>query len=244
VSLVPYVHLDGPLDGVGVADRVPLTAAESHRLGRVLRLRPGADVEVADGTGWHATGTYDRDTVRLTSDPLRAPVPTPRLVLAQALPKGRKLDEVVRVATELGADRIVPVLAERSVSRPDDRKADRAVERWRAVARAACEQARRPHRPMLDAPVPTAGLPQRLDPGPVLVAVPGAAPLPRVVAAIGPLDAVTLVVGPEGGLTPAEVDGLVAAGGRAVGLGPTVLRTEHAGAAGLAALAAGVGRWG
>jgi 16S rRNA (uracil1498-N3)-methyltransferase len=244
VSLVPYVHLDEPLDGMGVGDRVPLTDAEAHHLGRVLRLPRGSDVEVADGTGWHAAGAYDTDAVRLTTDPRYDPVPAPRLVLAQALPKGRKLDEVVRVATELGVDRIVPVIAERSLSRPDDRKADRAAERWRAVARAACEQARRPHRPTLDAPVPTAGLVARLDPGPVLVAVPGAPSLPGVLTGIGVVGTLALVVGPEGGFAGSEVDLLVAAGARPVGLGPTVLRTEHAGAVGLAVLAASVGRWG
>jgi 16S rRNA (uracil1498-N3)-methyltransferase len=74
--------------------------------------------------------------------------------------------------------------------------------------------------------------------------VPGAAPLPELVApSWRGRDAVTVTVGPEGGFTAEEVAGLVAAGAHAVGLGPTVLRTEHAGGAALAVLGALLGRW-
>jgi 16S rRNA (uracil1498-N3)-methyltransferase len=246
VSLTPYVHLDAPLADVGPDGAVPLTPPEHHHLTRVLRLRDGAPVEVADGAGSAAPAVLAGDAVRLTGPPVHRPPRRPHLIVAQALGKGRKLDEVVRVVTELGVDEVVPVAAERSVTRLDQRKAASALERWRAVARAASEQARRPTRPRITAPVGTDELAAR--DGVLLLAHPGGTPLPVVVADLADRDqdevaAVTVAVGPEGGFSDAEVAACLAAGARSVGLGPTVLRTEHAAAAACAVLAAGLGRW-
>lgn len=234
----------------------------------MLRGAQGGDVEVADGAGWWAPAVLEPPgTVRLTAAAVRSPVPSPRLHLVQGLAKGRKLDEVVRTATELGVDAVTPVVCARAVVRIDGDRGARAVRRWRAVARAASEQSRRPWRPTIGevvrvaAPLPA---PLAMDAGDepmsagaavrrlVLVMHPGARPLPDVLAeatratgAIGvdELDEVVLAIGPEGGWTDGEVAMLEAAGALTVGLGPTVLRTEHAGAAGLAVVAAGLGRW-
>lgn len=245
MSLAPYVHVDRRLTGANAGDRVPLTSDVAHHLTRVLRLRAGTEVVVADGVGGEATGRLAADTVVLAAAPVHTVAARPILTVAQALPKARKLDEVIRQATELGVDRIAPVAAGRSVTRLDGERGDRAVGRWTAIARAASEQARRPHRPVV-APIVTAeDLATSLPTGELLlVAHVGASrALTAAVAAAGERPGVTIAIGPEGGWTEHEIATFVAAGGEVVGLGASVLRTEHAAAAALAALAALTGRW-
>jgi 16S rRNA (uracil1498-N3)-methyltransferase len=244
VSLAPFVHLDERLDAVRAGDTVVLPADAVHHLDRVLRLRPGAEVVVADGHGSQASGTLDEGRVLLTRDPRHDPPPEPVLTVAQGLAKGRKVDEVVRQVTELGVDRIVPVAADRSVVQLTGDRAARAVARWDAVARAASEQARRPRRPTVAAVTPTRQLPELAAPGRLLVAHPdGGRSLVDAARDAGRL-AVTVAVGPEGGWSDDEVAALAAAGAEVVGLGPSVLRTEHAAPAAVAVLAAVTGRWG
>jgi 16S rRNA (uracil1498-N3)-methyltransferase len=242
VARTPYVHLDAPLDHAEVGDRVPLSGDDEHHLRRVLRITVGAALEVADGRGGTAPAVLGDGAVELTGPVTRVPPPQPTLEVAQALPKGRKLDEVVRQVTELGADAIVPVAAARSVTALTGDKATKATARWAAVARAACSQARRPHRPSVAAPVDVDGLLERCDAASVLVAVPGA---PRELQDAVDRDAshVVVAIGPEGGWTDDEVMRLVAGGAVEVGLGPHVLRTEHAAAAAVAVIAATTGRW-
>ena len=177
-------------------------------------------------------------------------------MLAQALSKGRRAEDAVRTACELGVDRLVPVVAERTQGRPDARGSAAVVERWRAVAAAALEQSRGVRLAAVDEPIATRALATRpVEAGAVhLVAVPGAAPLPEVlrdtlahvlsdVLRDALAGEVVVAIGPEGGWSPQEVDEFVAAGWLPIGLGPTVLRTEHAGPAAVAVIAAAAGRW-
>ena len=247
MSRTPLVHLDGSLAGADVGDRVPLSEAEHHHLGAVLRLRDGDPVEISDGAGRLAAGELAGASVALTSAVVWHPAPAPLLRVAHALPKGRKLDEAVRACVELGMDALVPVTAERSVRRPEGGRADKAVRRWASVARAACEQSRRVHRPTIE---PVTGVEDLRPRGVWLLAhpeartsLPEALPTPMDGTNGDASDAVTVAVGPEGGWTDAEVSSLTARGARAVHLGPSVLRTEHAAAAALAVMGALTGRW-
>lgn len=241
MSLQPLVHLDTSLVGLRESDRLELSNAEVHHLRTVLRLQDGAEVQVADGVAAAAPAKLVGGSLQLLADAVAAVRHRPVLAVAQALGKGRKVDEVVRVSTELGVDEIIVVAAARSISRLDGPKADRAGDRWRAVARAASEQSRRVIRPEVRGPMATAEVGDGA--GSLLIAHPGGTCLPDVLAAPGAIDRLTLMVGPEGGWSDDELAVLVAAGGRLVGLGPTVLRTEHAAAAGLAVLGAMLGRW-
>lgn len=250
MSLVPYVHVATSLIDAEVGTVVALSEQEQHHLVRVLRLQEGARVQVADGSGSSAGGRLVNAAVEVTSPPVREPIAIPELWVAQALPKGRKLDEVIQQLTELGVDGIAPVVAERSITRPAGGKYPRLVERWEAVARAASEQSRRPRRPRVCAPRPFETLLKEEfngdRSGVGLLADPSGAPLPTVLAELGArprIDRLVLVVGPEGGFTPAELAAFDAIGGLRVGLGPTVLRTEHAAAAGAAVIQAVLGRW-
>lgn len=247
MSLEPYVHVDEALAGRAAGERVALSPAEHHHVATVLRLRPGAVLRVADGAGAHAPARLADRYVELTAPVAVEPVPEPRLRVVQALPKGRKLDEVVRVLTELGVDAITVLEARHSVSQVDHRRSPRHAERWAAVARAASEQARRCRRPVIEGPV--AGVAAFASPPDalLLVADPSGVPLPERLgalgAAVGATAEIVLAVGPEGGWSDDELATWTAAGADLVGLGPTVLRTEHAAAAGVAVLAALLGRW-
>lgn len=248
MSLTPFVLVDTPLGGLTVGAGVELSREEQHHLRTVLRLRPGARVELADGSGGRADGVLVGDRVELVTAAVTATAPRPQLVLLQALAKGRRFDEVVRQTTELGVDRIVPVAAERSIADLREDRAERAVARWRSVARAACEQARRPQVPQVDAPCTLAAALATCAelPAVVVAAVPGAMALPAALASTlagDPPVAVAVAIGPEGGWTERESAAFAGAGVTPVGLGPTVLRTEHAGAAALAVLAASFARW-
>jgi 16S rRNA (uracil1498-N3)-methyltransferase len=241
VSLVPFVHIDTPLAAGSAGDHVELDARDLHHLTTVLRLRTGAHLELADGRGGWAAARLTEDGAALRAPAVHVPAPRPALVVAQGLPKGRKLDDIVRMCTELGVDAILPVAASRCVTRLAGPKADKAVERWTAVARAASEQARRVRRPTVGAIRPAAAVGEAG--GSLVVAHPGGTPLPRSFDELASADRVVLAIGPEGGWSDAEVGAWEDEGARLAGLGPTVLRTEHAAAAALAALGAGLGRW-
>jgi 16S rRNA (uracil1498-N3)-methyltransferase len=243
VSLTPYVHLDAGLVGRRAGDAIALDDRDRHHLRSVLRLPAGAEVEVCDGVGGHADAVLgEGDEVVLASDAEVTPAPSPRLEVVQALPKGRKMDDVVRVCVELGVDALIPVAAARSVPRLEGSRADKAVARWRAVARAASEQARRRHRPEIADIVPIG----RLRPSRAwLLAEPTATVgLPAALQEVRGEPCITVAVGPEGGWSPDEERWLVDLGARPVHMGAGVLRTEHAAAAALAVVVAGTGRWG
>jgi 16S rRNA (uracil1498-N3)-methyltransferase len=137
-----------------LADAMEVDGEDGHHLARVLRLRAGETVTVADGSGtWRpyliATAAGAAVHLEAAGPFQREPVPTPLLAVAFALTKGDKPDLVVQKLTELGVDRIVPVLGARSVSRPGPDRAGAAVERWRRIAREAARQCRRATLPVI-----------------------------------------------------------------------------------------------
>ena len=213
---------------------------------RALRLAPGEHVAVVDAARDYfecEVVSFD-DAVPTTRIARRLDAGAPRgtVVLVQGLAKGDKMDTVIRHATELGVAAFVPLVCERSVVRLDAKKAAARTERWRAVAKSAAMQSGQPAVPEVAEPVRLADA-CSVAAGATAVLVcweeaPGTARLDEALAsALGdalmpPEDArVAVVVGPEGGLTRAEVDALLACNPRAslVTLGPSILRTETAG---------------
>ena len=228
-------------------DRLALDARETHHLRRVLRLRVGDLVRAMDGAGheW---------TVRLTAVGPRAaegeileagapPHESPlTLTLAQGVPRGDKLEGIIRMCTELGVAAVAPLLTERSVARADAARWSGRRARWERVAREAAKQCGRAVVPAVVAPVglvdwlatwPAGGLLLCLWEGET-------APLADVLPARAP-ERAAVVIGPEGGLADEEVSALRAAGALVAGLGPRLLRTETAGPVAVALLQA---RWG
>jgi 16S rRNA (uracil1498-N3)-methyltransferase len=247
VSLAPHVLVAASLEGMAPGATVTVDPATLHHLRRVLRLRDDAPLSLTDGSGRLASGELVPEGARVTSSVREVAASPPMLVLVQALSKGRRAEDAVRVACELGVDLIVPVIAERTQGRPDQRAAAALAERWRAVAGAALEQSRGAHLTEVVSPVDGLAAVPEVMPGSRtlrLLAVPGASPLPDVLdgGATAP-DVVIIAVGPEGGWSPVEVEGAAASGWSPVGLGATVLRTEHAGPVAVAVAAAMLGRW-
>ena len=225
---VPTFHLERPLCPGAI---VTFTGADAHHLCDVLRVRCGDPLTVcAAGAYWQAVvATVDRHAVAArTVAPAPAPWRPPRPVyLYQAMPKGRGIETVIQHASELGAAVLTPLITEHTIGRRAD-GAGRQGARWQAVAAAAQRQCGRPH-PLEIHPVLTfvAALPELVG---ALVALPGAPPI--AVPAGG--DEVRLVIGPEGGLTPAEHRQLAERGALLFGLPAFTLRAATATAAVLA----------
>jgi 16S rRNA (uracil1498-N3)-methyltransferase len=236
------------LDALPSGATVVLDGPEGRHAATVKRLRPGELVQVTDGRGHTARAVVEavhRDALDLRlTERTTEPPPAPRVVLAQALVKGDRSELAVELATEAGVDAVLPWRAARCVVRWESGlRGEKALARWRTTAREAAKQARRAWVPVVEQPVTTADLARR---------IPGAAgALVLHEAAAEGLDAVDLpaagdlllVVGPEGGITDDERDVLVAAGARAVRLGPQVLRASTAAAVALGALGVLTGRW-
>jgi 16S rRNA (uracil1498-N3)-methyltransferase len=204
----------GPLVFVDDLDVPLLSAGDQHHLERVLRLRVGDGLTVADGRGrWRrAELAADRHPTPI-GEVITTVSPDPTLAVGFALVKGDKPEVVVQKLTELGIDRIVPFRSERSVVRWDDAKAAKAVTRLRAVARSAAMQC---HRPQLPEVLEVADLAD-------LRAEPGAVMADRAGERLR-LEHQLVLVGPEGGWATAEQ----ALDLPRVALGGHVLRAETA----------------
>lgn len=207
------------------AAAVVTLSPEAARHARVLRLKEGDPLVLFDGRGREADArVLALDPLRCAAAPARdAAEAGPRLVLCYAVPKGsKKLDQVVRGATEVGVAAIHLTLTERCVARPE-RDAVKKLERLARIATEAARQSGRATVPDLVAPAPLDEVAARAPASAWrLVAAPGA---PGFDGAGGEA---WLVVGPEGGLSDAELEALASAGFAPIGLGPTVLRTETA----------------
>ncbi|GAB3271089.1 16S rRNA (uracil(1498)-N(3))-methyltransferase [Microbacterium lacusdiani] len=238
--------IDETAGAARVGDAVTLTGAEAHHAAAVRRVRVGEAVTVTDGRGaWlegEAESVEPREVVVRIATRRDEDAPRPRLVLAQALAKGDRDELAVQAATELGADEIVPWQAARSVSRWEGPKAEKGRVRWAAIVREAAKQAHRAWLPEVVPVATTGALAARAAGERVLVLEPTAET--RLTAVdLGDAASIVLVVGPEGGISPEELDRLEAAGAVRVRLGDTVLRTSTAGPAALALVNARLGRW-
>jgi 16S rRNA (uracil1498-N3)-methyltransferase len=212
--------------------RVELPATAAGHLVRVLRLGAGDPLVLFDGRGGefaaHIDGVRGTNVSVLVGDAAPVERESPLLLrLAQGVSRGERMDLVVQKATELGVSEILPVLTERSVVRLDARQAQRKAEHWRAIAIAACEQSGRNRVPAVAA-ARTLGEFLRgdvMDSTRLLLSPAAGVRLSEIPR---PQAAVTVLIGPEGGLTPAEQESAMARGYSGVRMGPRVLRTETA----------------
>lgn len=222
---------------------VTLGGDEGRHAVAVARVRVAEQLSISDGSGFVVRGTVlsvDGASLRLAVESVRRDdAVLPELWLAQALAKGDRDELAVQAATELGVAGVIPWAAERSVSRWEGAKAVKGRERWASIVREATKQSIRSRVPVVDPIETIAGLAKRA--GQVLVLEPDAALKLTDI----PLDAdrITLVVGPEGGISPTELDIFAAAGATLVRLGAEVLRTSTAGPAALAVLNARLAKW-
>ena len=254
MSAPVFLAEPGALRDVAAGDVYLLDGGEGRHAGVVQRRGPGERVDVADGAGVRLLSVVESagpDGVRLRVLARQEEPPSrPALVLVQALAKGDRDELAIEAATELGVDAVLPWQAERSVVVWRGDRAAKSRARWLGTVRAATKQARRSRVPHVELAVDTAGLVARVASvvrtGGVALVLHEEATRPLRSAALPDegVDAeVLVVVGPEGGISPDELDRLVGAGALPVRLGPWVLRTSTAGPVALALLADRLGRW-
>lgn len=226
-----------------------LDGPEGRHAAAVRRIGPGEPLVVSDGRGGSAACVVEsvegKTALSLTvSRRWQEPEPTPRLVLAQALVKGDRGELAVELATECGVDAVVPWQASRCVAKWDDGpRGEKALARWRSTAREAAKQSRRAWVPEVSAPVTTTGLVSLISRSACAVVLDSRA-TGGLAALSLPCDGdVTIIVGPEGGISDRESEALQTAGAQVARLGPTVLRASTAGAVAIAALGVLTPRW-
>ena len=237
---IPRLYIPRPLETGAVC---AAAADQARYLKTVLRMREGDPLLIFNGTGWEYKAVIRRrtaDGIELEITGRRAlPAAEIHVTLCQAVPKAEKMDGIIRHATELGAERIVPFLAERSVPRWRPEQLPRKRERWQKIAVEASRQCGRPDIPEIGEivtfermlrDVPESGL--RLIPWEEETKT-GIREILRDPAQSGMKEFV-LVIGPEGGFSAGEIELARQAGFLSVSLGKRVLRVETASLAVLA----------
>lgn len=229
---LPYFLSDDPTSGI-------LTGPEAKHA-NVKRIQPGERIMLTDGRGTQAEVVVERvagDRVEGVVDKQTfVEIPTPRVTVVQAIPKGERAELAVDLAVQGGADAIVPWISHRTIARWPANKQAKQVAKWRSQALASAKQARRAWVPEVAEPVTTNQLSEMLPEGSLVLHEDAAVPLREVEFG----DDVWLIVGPEGGIGEDELELL---GAQAVKLGPEVLRTATAAFAALSAIGALTTRW-
>lgn len=229
-----------------VGDHITVDGQDAVHIRRSLRLREGDAVLVCDGRSTEydtVIASFDGDDVRLTVTDVRpsAAEPTVKVTLFQGLPKGDKLEWIIQKCVELGVFEIVPVEMSRSIAKIGD-KAEKKHKRLQTIADEAASQSGRGILPRVAAPVSFREMLTRLGETPTVVCYEGGGkPFCDLISK--DMTALNIVIGPEGGIAPDEIDALVAAGGVTATLGSRILRCETAPVAVLAATMAITGNW-
>jgi 16S rRNA (uracil1498-N3)-methyltransferase len=215
-----------------VGDVVTLDGEEGRHASVVRRIVVDEVILLADGNGRGIRGTVERSDrsgldVRV-DEVIVVPEPARRIVAVQALAKGDRSELAVEMLTELGVWEIVPWEAARSIAKWAPDRVDRALRRWRSVAREAAKQSRRFRVPVVSFPASTKQLVARIPTAALVLVLHEEAtePIPADLPESGEI---LVIVGPEGGITSAERAAFAEAGARIVRISDGVLRTSTAG---------------
>jgi 16S rRNA (uracil1498-N3)-methyltransferase len=234
------LHIDGPLSE---NTEIELTGDPAHYIGRVLRLGPHDQLTLFDGRGGEYPATIlsvGRNNVRVSVDSHvdRNVESSLAIHLLQGISRGDRMDFVVQKVTELGVQRITPVITEYSVVKLEPKRAEKRLHHWRGISASACEQSGRNALPAIEAPLPLrTWIGENFEEsGARVILKPGGN---NSIRSVGPkIDRLVLLIGPEGGFSDAEYELAEATGFRAIGFGKRILRTETAAVAAIAALQA------
>ncbi len=234
---MPRFYCQQPLD---VGQQIDLPEAVAHHV-FVLRLGVGDRITLFNGGGGEFSATLTAVDKRRASAELktfspREAEPAHALTLAQALPEGSKMDWIIEKAVELGVTAIQPLVAARSVVRLSDERAAKRVAHWQGVIIAASEQCGRNRLPALAAPLPVLPWLAQHDLHPRILLSPRATQSLSDWARHHAPQALTLMIGPEGGFSDEEERAAIAGGALCLSMGERVLRTETAGLAAVASL--------
>lgn len=206
-----------------------LPEAQAHYIGRVLRLAPGAAVQLFDGSGSEFCGVLSevgkKHVLVELHEHIEGLAESPlRIHLGQGLSRGERMDWAIQKATELGVSEITPIVSERCEVRLKDERADKRLAHWRQIAISACEQSGRSKLPQIHSPQLLAEWLAQLQADLKLVLHPTAEPW----SSHAKPQSLAFLIGPEGGLSDAEVSLAQGQGFHPARLGPRVLRTETA----------------
>ncbi|QDP96163.1 16S rRNA (uracil(1498)-N(3))-methyltransferase [Microlunatus elymi] len=225
-------ELDDPLPVVGSSVR--LDGAEGRHAATVRRIGPGESVVISDGAGRGVRGpvteaTKSGITVRVEQTMI-ADEPPIKITVAQALAKGDRSDIALEMITELGATKIIPWQASRSIVRWQGERAQKSQAKWESTVREATKQSRRLRVPQVTAIASTKQLATMIDDHDLTLILHEEAKIKFAEVELPDVGRIMIIVGPEGGIAPDELDSFVVAGGRPVLISDGVLRTSTAAA--------------
>ena len=225
-----------------VGSLVTLDGDDGRHAVVVRRIRPGEELMVGDGRGFGVRGRVQEVgraslTVAVT-ETLSGPASGRSVVAVQALAKGDRAELAVELLTETGVTAVVPWTASRSVVRWTGERGERSRAKWQATAREAAKQSRRLRIPEVTEPMTTAQVARRIAAVDVALVLHESADRRLADHPLAEVAEVLVVVGPEGGIAPEELEAFVAAGAEPVTISDGVLRTSTAGAVAVALLRA------
>ena len=223
-----------------------IEGVDARHISKVLRMQPGAQLQIVSDDGVSAMAEItaidsERVTVRCLEKLAESHEPRVKLVLAQGLAKGEKMDFIIQKAVEMGAYSVIPVAMEHSVVRLDGAKAAKKVERWQKIAESAAKQSKRDIIPEVQ-PVQSMGeMLAKCDCQTKIIAYECEDRLSlkaalRAGEAAGGISELLLIIGPEGGISEAELEQARQAGAVPVSLGRRILRAETAGLVAISAI--------
>ena len=227
--------------------KIRIAGAEAKHAMSVRRLQVGEAIAVSDGQGNKARGKVSqlsKDFLELEVESLlKIERPTPKLVLVQALAKGDRDEMAVQACTELGIQTVIPWQSERSVSIWKPEKQDKHRVRWQTIATEAAKQSLRPFIPEVEQVLGTRELAERLKQFDLTLVLDPTSTTALTGISVAGHQSIAIVVGPEGGISPEELEVFRSAGLSLVGLGSGILRTSTAGVAVVSYLQATLGNW-
>jgi len=221
-------------------NRIIIVGDDVHHIKRVMRFRKGTNIICADGKG----NDYLTEIVELTKEAVICKIIsiTPskgetkrELVLAQALPKGDKWEWILQKGTELGVTSFYPFFSARTLVKIHPEKLEKKLKRWQRIVKEAAEQAHRGVLPVIHPPLRWDSLLSLVQKqSNVLIAYEkGGRPIRACLEERQEQTSAWLIIGPEGGFAPDEIEAAKNAGAVPVTLGPRILRTETASIVGL-----------
>ncbi len=228
-------------------DRIVLGGQEGRHASTVRRLAASERADITDGIGHVAEcvvaavrqGELELTVLRRRTEPR----PEPQLAVLQAIPKGDRGELAVELLTEIGADTIVPWAAERCVAIWRGDRAAKSQARWMSAAVQAAKQSRRSWFPAVTSQADLAAAIRRVQDASLAILLDPAAGTSVTNLKLPVAGEIVLVVGPEGGVSPAEATAFRSAGAVACSLGPTVLRASTAGAVAAGVVLSATARW-
>jgi 16S rRNA (uracil1498-N3)-methyltransferase len=226
------------------AELMTITGKDAHHISRVLRMKVGQQLQIVSNDQVSALMEIEAITeavvsVRLVEKLATVNEPSVRIILAQGLPKGDKMDFIVQKAVEMGVSEIIPVSMDNCVVQLDAHKARKKTERWQKIVEEAAKQSKREIVPQVSTPLTITqllALKQSVTLKIVAYEVEDRHGLKELLHEQNSIEEILLLIGPEGGISKEEFGLLKVGGMTSVSLGKRILRTETAGLATVAAI--------